>query len=59
MDMNQVQTKPFDLQTVFPQPETQQYSEQDQVLVPYSQQRQHIQATQIHLVPVGAKLTLD
>lgn len=59
MDMNQVQTKLFDLQIVFPQPETQQYSEQDQALVPNNQQWQHIQETQIHLVPVGAKLTPD
>jgi hypothetical protein len=59
MDKNQVQTKPFDLQIVFPQPETRQYSEQDQVLVPYNQQRQHIQETQTRQVPVGAKLTLD
>lgn len=59
MDMNQVQTKPFDLQMVFPQPETQQYNGQDQALVPYSQQRQHTQETEIHLEHVGAKLTLD
>lgn len=59
MDMSQVQTKPLDLQIVFPQLETQQHSKQDQALVPYNQQRQRIQETRIHLEPVGAKLTLE
>lgn len=59
MGMSQVQTIPLDLQILFPQPLTQQHSKQDQVLVPYNQQRLHIQETQIHLGPVGAKLTLE
>lgn len=59
MDMSQVQTKASALQIVFPQPMTGQRSIQDQALVPYNHQQQHIQEKQTHLEPVGAKLILE
>lgn len=55
-DMNQMQTKPSNLQILFPQSVTLPHSTQDQALVPNDQQRQHIQEPQIHLEPVVAKL---
>lgn len=55
-DMSQMQTKPSNLQILFPQSVTQPHSTQDQPLVPNTQQRQHIQEPQIPLEPVAAKL---
>lgn len=55
-DMSQMQTKPSNLQILFPQSVTLPHSTQDQPLVPNNQQRQHIQEPQIPREPVAAKL---